>query len=125
MGLGPLHDDSLLRRLGRTKGVLDAWWIELEQMERTAARQQARLKYAAKHKAPVKPLAPVQQYDEKLAAGKERLWLWIGEDIPSKQLARDYYYTSGRIRTAGFKLPKLVKVKKEKRKAKDDTVTPD
>jgi hypothetical protein len=82
--------------------------VEMEQMERTEQRKAARVRYALKHKAKVKPLAPVEQVDHKGLEGK-RIWTWQGEDIASKTLFHGCVYTSERIRKEGFKLPKLKK----------------
>lgn len=79
----------------------------MEQGERGQLRRAAALGHAKKHKAPVKPLAPVAPA-EKLK-GQTRRWNWIGEDIPSKGLRKGVQYEAKIIREAGFKLPKLEK----------------
>src|SRR5574341_1353938 len=111
MGLGP-KGSSLLERLGRpTEPAGDTIWFAIEQQERGEARMQARIRHQQKHKTPKKPLAPVEQTEEKL--DKERCWVWRGEPILSKAIAADCMYESSFIRAAGFKLPKLQKQKEK------------
>lgn len=109
MGLGP-NDSSLLERLDRG-GPLVLAWLVIEQLDRGKARLIARIKHQQKHKAKKKPLAPVEQTEMKHALG--RMWLWIGEDIPSKAIVKGHHFSSGEIRTAGFRLPKLIKKEKK------------
>ena len=111
MGLGP-RGSSLLARLGRPLAV-DDMFIAIDQVDRSQMRLASRIK-ASQKKAP-KPLAPLEQTGEKSPEG-ERLWKWVGEAIASKGLEVDKLYSSDYIRGVGFKLPKLVKVKKEGKK---------
>ncbi len=116
MGLGPQRS-SLLQRLDRQAGPpQDTDWYEMEQQERTQARQAARIRHAMKHKAKVRPLAPVRELEYKVE-GKRR-WLWVGEEIASKGLYRTVHYSPEEICAAGFKLPKLVKKEKVCQKMK-------
>ena len=110
MGLGPLGV-GLLDRLGRAfEPSLE--WIDAEQARRTHTRLMARIAHASKK--PAKPLAPVEQVDQKLLG--KRVWRWIGEPIPSKDLAPGLLYTSDTLRAQGFKLPTLTKTKKKGKK---------
>lgn len=118
MGMGP-GSSSLLRRLERAEGPPeDDFWYAMEQQDRQEQRKAARIRYAQKHKAKKKPLAPVGQTEEKF--GGERCWVWQGEDIESKKLKQGLLYTSKEIRSKGFKLPPLAKkeVKGARGKAK-------
>jgi hypothetical protein len=106
MGLGP-HGSSLLQRLGRSTEPPELLEIVLDQSSRNEARKLARIRYGMKHKAKVKPLAPVEESSIKSTPEGKRCWVWIGEDIPSKALEQAGFYTSDYIRSMGFKLPKL------------------
>lgn len=109
MGMGP-KGTSLLARLGRpTEPLGDTLWIQIDQQERGEARMRARIRYGEKHKTPKKPLAPVEQTNEKHPGDGARLWKWIGEEIASKGLLPGDLYASDQIREAGFKTPKLTK----------------
>ena len=107
-GLGP-NGTSLIQRVGRIEDpqFLGVQWIEMEQKARGKARLIARIKHQQKHKMVKKPEAPVLPLgDEK---GEKRVWLWNGESIGSKSLYNGYEYLGSEIRSAGFKLPKLMK----------------
>jgi hypothetical protein len=108
MGLGP-RGSSLLERLRRPpEPGEDTLWIQIDQQTRGEARQQARTRHQQKHKTPKKPLAPVEQTEQR-GEDRIRLWKWIGEDIPSKNLWAQGLVTGEWIRKCGFKLPKLTK----------------
>ena len=83
----------------------------MDRQERGQARRKAVMKWAGKHKKQQKPLAPIEPL--KKAKGQERQWIWIGEDIPSKDLWNSgkkwITYTKKQIQEAGFRLPKLKK----------------
>ena len=108
MGLGP-HGTSLLQRVGRPTEPPGAFELSIEQSNRTEARKEARIRYARKHKAKVKPMAPVEETNVKDMSTKERWWRWIGENITSQGIETLSYYTGKQIRKAGFKLPRLQK----------------
>lgn len=114
MGLGP-RGTSLLKRLSLPTEV-DFTFVAVDQVDRSQMRLASRIK--AGKKAPVKPLAPVEQTSEKSPEG-ERLWRWRGEAIASKGLEVDTLYTSDYIRGKGFKLPKLEKPAKEKKRRRE------
>lgn len=117
MGLGP-HGTSLLKRLGKSTEPSELLEIQLDQIARGEARKLARIRYGMKHKAKVKPLAPVEETNEGKVNKGERLWEWVGETIASKELFAGQLYSSGFIRKVGFKLPKLQKLKGKKGKIK-------
>ena len=106
MGLGP-HGTFLLARMGRSASPISLEALILDREARGQARMIARIQYAKKHKAKVKPLAPVEAMYKKPGKLHQRWWVWIGETILSKELYKDVAYTSEAIRAAGFKLPKL------------------
>src|SRR3990167_915592 len=104
MGLGP-HGTSLLARMGRSASPISLEALILDREARGQARMIARIQYARKHKAKVKPLAPVVPYSKR--KGEEREREWIGETIESKNLYKGAIYSDRYIRAAGFRLPKL------------------
>lgn len=108
MGLGP-HSSSLLKRASRSAEPISLLEVQADQGYRSRARIAARISHAAKHKAKVKPLAPVEETDYKLPETNERLWKWTGEQRPAKLIPLGWFYTSVELRNAGFKLPKLGK----------------
>jgi hypothetical protein len=110
-GLGP-RGSSLLRRLGRmdVEVFANPFTMQLEQMERGEARRLKAIWHATRRGAHRKPEAPVETtgfgiHQEK----KTRLWIWTGEEIPSKGMYKGILYSGKEIRKAGYKLPKLVK----------------
>ena len=113
MELGP-QGTSLLQRLGKEPDPPEALRIALDQAERSETRRLARIRYGAKHKAKVKPLAPVEERGITIINGeKKRMWAWVGEKLPAKLTsilmpnASEVIYSSEELREAGFKLPKL------------------
>jgi hypothetical protein len=106
MGLGP-HGSSLLQRLGRSMEPPELLAIVMDQASRGEARKLARIRYGMKHKAKVKPLAPVEETWMKDIVTGEHLWIWLGENLISKGLLVNLLYRASFIRKAGFKLPKL------------------
>ena len=110
MGLGP-HGASLQARVGRRTETMGELELLVDQRDRGEARMRARIRHAAKHRTPAKPLAPVEETDSKIAVDfgrrQARLWIWRGEAIPSKGLVAGEPYRGDEIRNAGFKLPKL------------------
>jgi hypothetical protein len=115
MGIGP-NGSSLLERLPSLVVLSDdsePWQMAMEQQ----ARGQARLENAIRHhrKKPPKPLAPIEfsHMGQKPDGKFERLWVWLGENIPSKGLVKTSYYTAKEIRDAGFKLPPIKKKEKD------------
>lgn len=111
MGLGP-HRTSLLERVGKPTGPISLEALIMDREARGQARMIARIRHATKHKAKVKPLAPVEPTIK--IKGQDRCWFWVGETILSKELFKGYNYTTTFIRSAGFKLPRL-SPKKEKK----------
>ena len=102
MGLGP-NNSSLLKRTGHAfEMTLD--WLTMDRQERGQARRIAAIKWSMKHKKQQKPVAPVSPSDS-----KHRVWMWEGEDIPSKGIRTGCWYQADDIRRWGFKLPKLEK----------------
>ena len=111
MGLGP-NGSSLFRRLGRSEAPPEEdFWIELEQEDRSSARELSRIAYFSRHKKPPKPLAPVEQVDKKTEG--VRVWRWTGETIVSKGLIQGELYWGTFLREMGFKLPPLKKKEKK------------
>ena len=103
-GLGP-NNSSLLERTGKAFELTEDWLI-MDRQERSQVRQQARMKYANKHKKQQKPVAPVEETQEKTNWTGERLWKWLGEN---NGMTNGCIYTGEEIRKHGFKLPKLKK----------------
>src|SRR3990167_5743891 len=104
-GLGP-NNTSLLERTGKAfEMTLD--WLEMDRQERGQARRVAVIKWATKHKKQQKPSAPVEETEEGKINKGERLWKWIGEAIPTKELFAGHLYSSSYLRLYGFRLPKL------------------
>lgn len=79
----------------------------LNQATRGEARKLARIRYGMKHKAKIKPLAPVEETTLKEPISKARYWRWVGEIMPLKGLVPGELYIAGELRVAGFKLPRL------------------
>jgi hypothetical protein len=86
----------------------------MDRQERGQARRVAAIKWSMKHKKQQKPIAPVEETNEGKVNKGDRLWLWIGEEIESKNLVAGHLYSSGYLRLHGFKLPKLKKKEKKK-----------
>ena len=105
MGLGP-HGSSLSERMALPPPVWsNPFAMQMEGLARAEARREMAIWHRMKHAVPRKPEAPVEALPKE--KGHERKWLWAGGDIISKGLRKDYTYTAGAIRKAGFKLPKL------------------
>ena len=107
VGLGS-NQTSLLERVGK-KFEMTLDWLEMDRQERGQARKIAAIKWSMKHKKQQKPVAPVEQCDDRFSEEGKRLWIWKGEDIPSKSIQYAYMLTSDQIRKAGFRCPKLKK----------------
>lgn len=110
MGLGP-HNSSLLDRTGHPAKVWrDPFAMRLEQQDRREARQLKAIWHAQHRAQPRKPEAPAHSPGKEFREGSEkkvRVWIWDGEDIPSKNLFKGETYLPATLRKAGFKLPKL------------------
>ncbi len=90
--------------------------MQLEQQERKEQRLAAVMRWASRNRTPPKPLAPVEQVDEKVDGA--RVWRWVGETIASKGIAQGENYHGEWIRKMGYKLPVLVKPVKTKAQRK-------
>ena len=121
MGLGP-HGTSLLARMGRSTDPISLEALILDREARGQARMIARIRHAEKHKAKVKPLAPVEAMYKEPGKEHERWWIWTGEK-PLNFRRKDGVvilftlggaYSSQTLREAGFKLPKLPSKKERK-----------
>lgn len=107
MGLGPKHS-SLLERCGMPMQVWrDPFAMQMEQQDRREARQEKARWHAAHRAMPKRPEAPVHSLPK--TKGRDRLWHWDGESIPSKGIEQGQLYTAAELRKAGFKLPRLGK----------------
>ena len=98
--------------MGKPTGPITLEALIMDRESRSQARMIARIQYTKKHKAKVKPLAPVIPYSKR--KGEEREREWIGENIESKNLYKGSVYSDSYIRKQGFKLPKLPPKKERK-----------
>ena len=113
MGLGP-NDESLLHRCATPLPPwTDSIAMEIEQMARSAARQEKADWYATKARAPKKIVASATPLPKR--KGQDRLWTWNGETDEKTGMLRDALYTAPQIRAAGYKLPAINEKKKGKK----------
>ena len=102
MGIGP-HGESVLVRTGK-KSILDMTVEEgmmlvlLDRAERTEKRQRARVRFFSSKPKVVKQVAKVEYAYTK---GKVHYWKWEGGEVME----------GDKVREAGFKIPRLPKVK--------------
>ena len=102
MGIGP-HGTSLLERTGK-KSILGMSYdeglmmVRLDQAERTEKRQRARVRFFSSKPKVVRQVAKVEYA---YTRGKEHYWKWKSGEVTD----------TGWVRHAGFKVPRLPKVK--------------
>lgn len=112
MGLGP-RASNLLARINAAEPIWsNPFAMQLEAQQRGEARREKAIWHAQRHTTPKRPEAPALPLGK--VKGKDRGWLWNGESIGSKGLYNGHEYLASEIRKAGFKLPKIAKLKKQK-----------